>query len=141
MSANTSDRPSSRVPGFYRLSLDQRHHELVQRLGFDPDERALLLGAVCAEGSGSHRRKRHRDLLAAAGAGAELPGQRSRLPGADVRGGALGDRRRVQCRPHGARGWRLQAEADEALMIARCSSTMCRITPLRCVPSWRAETS
>jgi len=44
MSANTSDRPSSRVPGFYRLSLDQRHHELVQRLGLEPEERALLLG-------------------------------------------------------------------------------------------------
>ncbi len=44
MSATEPLRPNSRVPGFYRLSLDERHRELVQRLGLDEAERELLLG-------------------------------------------------------------------------------------------------
>jgi hydroxymethylglutaryl-CoA reductase len=43
MTATKPQSPSSRVPGFYRLSLDERHRELVERLGLEDDERALLL--------------------------------------------------------------------------------------------------
>lgn len=49
-----ADRPSSRVPGFYRLSLDDRHRELVRRLSLDENERALLLGGGLQPAAADH---------------------------------------------------------------------------------------
>ena len=47
-------RPSSRVPGFYRLSLDERHVALVHRLGLSESERALLLGGCLDVEAANH---------------------------------------------------------------------------------------
>ena len=53
-SAPDAARPSSRVPGFYRLSLDDRHQELVRRVGLDEHERALLLGGGLQPAAADH---------------------------------------------------------------------------------------
>ncbi|MGB5811086.1 MAG: hydroxymethylglutaryl-CoA reductase, degradative [Polyangiales bacterium] len=37
-----TDRPSSRMPGFYRLDLASRHRELATRFGLEPEEVGLL---------------------------------------------------------------------------------------------------
>jgi len=39
------ERPSSRVPGFYRLDVDGRHRELVERFGLSAEELAILRGS------------------------------------------------------------------------------------------------
>jgi hydroxymethylglutaryl-CoA reductase len=44
--------PSSRIPGFYKLSLDQRQAELLRRAGLSDDDRAVLLaGGLAAVGA------------------------------------------------------------------------------------------
>jgi hydroxymethylglutaryl-CoA reductase len=45
-------RPNSRLPGFYRLTLDERQAELARQAGLSPDELALLAsGGMAATGA------------------------------------------------------------------------------------------
>jgi len=42
---NVLERPSSRIPGFYRLDVRSRHQELLQRFGLSDEELLLLRGS------------------------------------------------------------------------------------------------
>ena len=44
--ATTLERPSSRIPGFYRLDLDGRHRELARRFDLSAEELLLLQGTA-----------------------------------------------------------------------------------------------
>ena len=109
------DDKSSRLPGFYDLSVDERLDTVASWAGLDDAERAVLAGNGPDRRPGrSDDRERSRPPRPAPGHRRQFPGQRPRLPGADGHRRAVGGGRGQLHGPPGARGRRLSDLLDRA---------------------------